>query len=123
VAVSDGEIFLALAHEEQRRILERLLRSDASQAEIRTDLDMRSGTASKHLKVLEDAGLVTRNYSHGRYRVVLPSMVLEVLRATAGLADSLAREQAERAASRLKELRKLEMSVGADARTRDRKAE
>jgi DNA-binding MarR family transcriptional regulator len=122
VAISDGAVFEALAHETRRAIVERLLKAAASQAEIRADLNIRSGTASKHLGILEAAGLVTRGHSHGKYSVVLPSRLLELLQTAARLAESLAREQEEAAVARSRELRKLGMAAGAEEHTRGQQA-
>lgn len=50
----------ALAHPARRGILERLANGDASVTELAAPYDMSLAAISKHLKVLEQAGLVSR---------------------------------------------------------------
>ncbi|HUR67624.1 MAG TPA: metalloregulator ArsR/SmtB family transcription factor [Candidatus Thermoplasmatota archaeon] len=52
--------FRALADPTRRRILERLKKGDASVQELADPLPISQPAVSKHLKVLEEAGLVTR---------------------------------------------------------------
>ena len=52
--------FLALANPTRRAILARLARSDASVMDLAAPFDMSQPAISKHLKVLERAGLITR---------------------------------------------------------------
>lgn len=52
--------FQALADPTRRSILKRLLRSDATVQELTEPLPMTQPAVSKHLKVLETAGLVER---------------------------------------------------------------
>src|SRR5512139_1647946 len=52
--------FLALADPTRRAILARLARGEASVTELAEPFDMSQPAVSKHLKVLERAGLVTR---------------------------------------------------------------
>ena len=51
--------FSALAHPARRRILSRLASGDASVTELAAPFEMSQPAVSKHLKVLEDAGLIT----------------------------------------------------------------
>ena len=53
--------FLALADPTRRAILARLVRGDASVTELTEPFDMSQPAISKHLKILERAGLVTRS--------------------------------------------------------------
>jgi DNA-binding transcriptional ArsR family regulator len=52
--------FAALADPTRRAILARLARGEASVGELATPFDMTLPAVSKHLKVLERAGLITR---------------------------------------------------------------
>lgn len=52
--------FAALAHPTRRAILRRLAGGPATVKEISTPLDMSGPAVSRHLRVLEDAGLITR---------------------------------------------------------------
>lgn len=54
-------VFTALADPTRRAILSRLANGDASVNEIAAPFEMSQPAISKHLKVLERAGLVTRN--------------------------------------------------------------
>jgi DNA-binding transcriptional ArsR family regulator len=53
-------IFAALADPTRRAILSRLAAGDASVSELAEPFDMSQPAISKHLKVLENAGLVSR---------------------------------------------------------------
>lgn len=63
-------VFAALADPTRRALLQRLTAGDASVAELATPFAMSQPAISKHLKVLEGAGLISRNrvatarYSH-----------------------------------------------------------
>ena len=52
--------FTALAHPIRREIVARLSSGTATVGEARRDLGVSKPTISRHLKLLEDAGLVTR---------------------------------------------------------------
>jgi DNA-binding transcriptional ArsR family regulator len=54
-------VFAALADPTRRAILSRLAAGDADVSEITKPFDLRQPTISKHLSVLERAGLVVRN--------------------------------------------------------------
>ena len=53
-------VFAALADPTRRAILDRLTRGEASVTEIGEPFDMTTPAVSKHLKVLERAGLIER---------------------------------------------------------------
>lgn len=53
-------VFGALADPTRRAILTRLVRGDASVAELTAPFDVSQPAISRHLKVLEQAGLITR---------------------------------------------------------------
>lgn len=63
-------VFGALADPTRRALLQRLSESDATVSELAEPFDMSQPAISKHLKVLEGAGLITRSkvatarYSH-----------------------------------------------------------
>jgi DNA-binding transcriptional ArsR family regulator len=63
-------VFAALADPTRRALLQRLTEGDASVAELATPFAMSQPAISKHLKVLEGAGLISRHsvatsrYSH-----------------------------------------------------------
>ena len=58
-------VFHALASHARRSMLDRLAQGSATVGELARPLSMSKPAVSKHLKVLEDAGLVTRR-RHGR---------------------------------------------------------
>jgi DNA-binding transcriptional ArsR family regulator len=53
-------VFSALANETRRAILTRLVRGEAMVTELARPFDMTQPAISHHLRVLEDAGLITR---------------------------------------------------------------
>jgi len=53
-------VFAALAHPARRRILSRLARGPASVGELAKPFDMSLPAVSRHLRVLQDAGLLKR---------------------------------------------------------------
>jgi DNA-binding transcriptional ArsR family regulator len=59
-------VFHALADPTRRRILERLKRGDATVQELADPLPVSQPAVSKHLKVLEEAGLVDRRNDRQR---------------------------------------------------------
>ena len=60
-------LFTALADNNRRHMVDRLCRGPASVKELATPLRMRLPSALKHLRVLEDGGVVT-SVKHGRVR-------------------------------------------------------
>lgn len=56
-----GAVFTALADPTRRSIVERLRGTDATVTELARDLDVRTPSMSKHLTVLQAAGLITRH--------------------------------------------------------------
>jgi len=113
LSASDVGILSALAHPDRLAIVESLLREPATQSELRTRLDLRSGTASKQLGVLEERRLVARRSSHGRYAVACPNEMLALIEAAAVLGVATSRQQAEIDEARQRAIAKLRMSRGA----------
>src|SRR5580704_13401721 len=60
-----NDTFRALGHPMRRRLVERLSHGPASVAEATRDFGVSKPTVSRHLKVLEDAGVIVREI-HGR---------------------------------------------------------
>ncbi len=56
-----SQTFAALADSTRRALLERLRRGEATVSELAEPFDMTLAAVSKHLRVLENAGLVTRS--------------------------------------------------------------
>ena len=70
VTVADDRLdttFAALANSTRRAILARLARGEANVSELAEPFEMTLPAISKHIKVLERAGLVTRA-QHAQYR-------------------------------------------------------
>jgi DNA-binding transcriptional ArsR family regulator len=63
--------FKALAHPIRRRVVERLADGSATVAEATHDFGVSKPTLSRHLKVLEDAGVVTRVIDGRMHRLTL----------------------------------------------------
>jgi DNA-binding transcriptional ArsR family regulator len=70
-ATSLGTVFGALANEQRRAILARLARGPASTPEIALQFDLTKQALSRHLAVLEDAGLVERTMRGRTYDLAL----------------------------------------------------
>lgn len=78
------EVFAALANSTRRRMLSRLAEGEATVNELAEPFDLALPSISKHLKVLERAGLVTR----GRREQFRPCTIdAGPLRAVASWAD------------------------------------
>jgi DNA-binding transcriptional ArsR family regulator len=73
--------FLALADPTRRAILARLARGEASVGEIGEPFDMSQPAISKHLKILERAGLVSRGRDAQRRPCRLEAKPLEAAHA------------------------------------------
>ena len=61
------ETFAALANSTRRAILARLAQSEATVNELAAPFDMQLPAVSKHIKVLEQAGLIVRS-RHAQFR-------------------------------------------------------
>ena len=83
VGYEDGltGVFAALADPTRRAILTRLKRGDATVAELAAPFSMSQPAVSKHLKVLEQAGLISRSQ---RATARLSHLEAEPLRAAVG---------------------------------------
>jgi DNA-binding transcriptional ArsR family regulator len=73
--------FLALADPTRRAILARLARGEASVTELAEPFDMSQPAVSKHLKILERAGLVSRGRDAQRRPCRLEAKPLEAVHA------------------------------------------
>lgn len=73
--------FLALADPTRRAILARLARGEASVMELAEPFDMSQPAVSKHLKILERAGLVSRGRDAQRRPCKLEAKPLEAVHA------------------------------------------
>ena len=73
--------FLALADPTRRAILARLVRGEASVTELAEPFDMSQPAVSKHLKILERAGLVSRGRDAQRRPCKLEAKPLEAVHA------------------------------------------
>jgi DNA-binding transcriptional ArsR family regulator len=71
-----NDVFKALAHPLRREIVERLSCGTATVGEATGDLGVSKPTISRHLKMLEDAGVVTRVIDGRTHRLALQPMTL-----------------------------------------------
>jgi DNA-binding transcriptional ArsR family regulator len=74
-----SRIFGALADPTRRDIVTRLTVGDATVSELGASYDVSLQAVSKHLKVLEDAGLVTRSRDAQRRPVHLEAEVFDLM--------------------------------------------
>jgi len=66
-----NDAFAALAHPIRREIVERLSGGPASVGEVTRDFGVSKPTLSRHLKMLEDAGVVSRVIDGRTHRLAL----------------------------------------------------
>lgn len=71
--------FAALADPTRRELVARLAGADATVGELAEPYDMSLQAISKHVKVLEDAGLVTRSKDAQRRPVHLDAQVFDLM--------------------------------------------
>jgi DNA-binding transcriptional ArsR family regulator len=72
-----NDAFKALAHPLRRGIVERLARGPATVGEATGDLGVSKSAISKHLKVLEEAGVVVRVIDGRKHRLALDVAALD----------------------------------------------
>lgn len=100
IADALSPVFSALADPTRRNVVARLAGGDATLTELAEPFDMSLQAVSKHLTVLEDAGVVTRGKDGQRRPVHLEAEVLDLM--TAWIERS--RRQVEERYQRLDEL-------------------
>ncbi len=66
-----NDVFKALAHPLRRDIVERLSGGTATVGEVTSDFGVSKPTISRHLKMLEEAGVVTRVIDGRNHRLAL----------------------------------------------------
>jgi DNA-binding transcriptional ArsR family regulator len=76
-----SRVFSALADPTRRDLVARLTLADATVTELAAPYDVSLQAVSKHLRVLEDAGLVTRGRDAQRRPVHLEAQVLDLMTA------------------------------------------
>jgi DNA-binding transcriptional ArsR family regulator len=74
-----SRVFAALADPTRRDIVARLAAADATVTELADPYDVSVQAVSKHLKVLEDAGLVSRSRDAQRRPVHLEAQVFDLM--------------------------------------------
>jgi DNA-binding transcriptional ArsR family regulator len=76
-----NDTFAALAHPLRREIVERLSRGPASVGEVTRDFVVSKPTISRHLKMLEEAGVISRVIDGRTHRLALrPDTLAETSR-------------------------------------------
>jgi DNA-binding transcriptional ArsR family regulator len=71
-----NDAFTALAHPLRRQIVERLSGGPASVGEVTNDFAVSKPTISRHLRILEEAGVVSRVIVGRNHRLALRSKAL-----------------------------------------------
>jgi DNA-binding transcriptional ArsR family regulator len=96
VEYTDGRldaVYAAIAHPARRRVLEQLRRRGATVTELAAAHPMSLAAVSKHIRVLEDAGLVRRTIQGREHHLALAPVPLS---AAAGWLDTYRRFWEER---------------------------
>ena len=91
-----SRVFAALADPTRRDIVARLTVDDATVGELAAPYDVTVQAVSKHLKVLEDAGLVSRSRDAQRRPVHLEAEVFDLMTAWIERYRRLAEERFQR---------------------------
>jgi DNA-binding transcriptional ArsR family regulator len=91
-----SRMFAALADPTRRDIVARLTADDATVGELAAPYDVTVQAVSKHLKVLEDAGLVSRSRDAQRRPVHLEAEVFDLMTAWIERYRRLAEERFQR---------------------------
>ncbi|MBL8113976.1 MAG: winged helix-turn-helix transcriptional regulator [Acidobacteria bacterium] len=107
--------FAALADPTRRAILARLSAGDASVTELAEPFDMSQPAISKHLKVLENAGLVSRGRDAQRRPVHLEAKPLEEASAWLERYRAFWEERYQRLDALLEEMKAMKAADGASA--------
>ena len=105
-----SRVFQALADPTRRDMVARLATADATVGELAAPYDVSLQAVSKHLKVLEEAGLVSRSRDAQRRPVHLEAEVFDLM---TKWIERYQREAEER-------FRRLDAAAGPDGRRRDR---
>jgi DNA-binding transcriptional ArsR family regulator len=71
-----NDTFSALAHPLRREIVERLSRGPATVGDVTRDFAVSKPTISRHLRMLEDAGVVSRVIDGRKHRLALRPQAL-----------------------------------------------
>ena len=71
VSIMANDTFTALAHPLRREIVERLSRGPATVGEVTSDFAVSKPTISRHLRLLEDAGVISRVIDGRNHRLAL----------------------------------------------------
>ena len=114
-AQPDDELWSAIAEPSRRRILDRLISGEASASRLAEQVPFSRQAVSKHLVVLEGAGLITRR-KQGR------EVLYRVENARLDQATQALFDQAQRWERRLDAIKKLAEAAHAEAKKKSRKA-
>lgn len=107
-----SQVFAALADPTRRDLVARLAVSDATVGELAAPYDMTLQAVSKHLKTLENAGLVTKTSDAQRRTVHLEAQVLDLMTAWIERYRRQAEERYQRLDAVLAELNRSDREEG-----------
>jgi DNA-binding IclR family transcriptional regulator len=108
-SLSDVKILLACADQDRWSILVRLYQESATQKQLIAELGLNSGTASRHMKTLEDAELVVRDRSHGPYTLSVRDEIWQLLRMTINITSAITTRRMREIEERGQELQRAAM--------------
>jgi DNA-binding transcriptional ArsR family regulator len=107
-----SRVFAALADPTRRDIVARLTDDDATVGELAAPYDVTVQAVSKHVKVLEDAGLVTRSRDAQRRPVHLEAEVFDLMTKWIERYQQRAEERFQRLDNLLAQMNDEEVSTG-----------
>jgi DNA-binding transcriptional ArsR family regulator len=99
-------VFEAIAHPSRRAILDRLSRGPARVTEIAEPFDMSLNAVSKHLKILEAAGLVTREVQGREHYIEFRGEPLRLVSSWVGFYERFWTQHLDRFEQHFKDKRK-----------------
>lgn len=97
-STSDVTILQAIADPIRYRIIRRLIDSPATQKQLAVELELNSGTLSKHMARLSGANLVWRQRTHAPWELQFREDVWKLLQGYTNLKKEISKELAEAAA-------------------------
>jgi DNA-binding transcriptional regulator GbsR (MarR family) len=105
--VTDADILRTLGHPAVLATINVLLQKPTTLPEIATEVGLSASALAYHMRKLESVGLVTREHSHGPWRLVAQESVQDLLLTAAQVGLSIKQAELDQQRTRLRALRKI----------------